>query len=134
MRFRPAHLLLSGALLVGPLAACGGDDSKKDDTKTESTAKDTSTSDAGSGGNEELSQYCTDVQAYIDDLKPAVDKAVKDKDTTDLMAMQGRGQELQQRGEQLTKDLSESDEAQLRACGERLQQAAQDIQDEYSAR
>jgi hypothetical protein len=128
MRFRPAHLLLSGALLLGPLAACGGDDSKQDDTTTTS---EHSASDAGGDRSAEISRYCSDVQAYIEDLRPAVQKAVKEQDTTDLMAMQGRGQELQQRSEALTKDVSASEKAQLQECGERLQQAAQDLQDEY---
>jgi hypothetical protein len=131
MRFRPAHLLLSGALVLGALAACGGDDDGGSATKDTAT-KDADSSSKGSGGDSRVAEYCDDVEAYLNDLRPAIQKAVQDQDPSAVMSLQGRSQEIQRKGEELSKSLDDAAKQDLQDCGERLQTTVAELQQELA--
>jgi hypothetical protein len=75
MRLRPVHLVLSGLLLLAPLAACGKSDDSSSSGNTSSTiASGTTGASGGSSSNDAVRKYCDDVHAYADQVASAIEK------------------------------------------------------------
>lgn len=122
MRIRPAHLALCGALLLGTLAACGGDD--EDGTKTDDSATTssqvTSTTAGGSGvsANGDLERLCADTETFTKDVSDFA--AAGGKDSAKAQALNATAQDLGRRADALEPTLDASDAPRLRECGQEL--------------
>lgn len=130
MRIRPAHLLLCGVVLLGPVAACGKDDKKDDASSTTSTTEgDTSTTKAASGGNTELTKYCADVADFSADAR----KVLQSKDADDLKALEPRGDALATRAAEIQPTLDEADLPELLACQKQFTDLALEFQKAFGS-
>jgi hypothetical protein len=71
MRLRPAHLLLAGTVMLGPVAACGSSSNTSNTTTTSGSASGSSSTSAASsagGSSTALTTYCNDVHTYATQL------------------------------------------------------------------